>query len=73
MKSVLLVATAVVLSACSGLPNIQAGADPADPHAPAPRSRYAPVTAGTVDYRPVEPKPWLQQNERVAPQEGSKR
>lgn len=72
MKSVLLMATSVVLSACSGLPNIQSGANPADASAPALRSRYAPVIAGAVDYRPVEPKPWTEQNDRVAPKAGSK-
>jgi hypothetical protein len=72
MKLTLLVATAVVLASCTGLPTIQTGADPADPYAPAPHSRYAPVTAGTVDYRIVEPKPWVQQNERLAPKSGSK-
>lgn len=72
MKSVLLMATSVVLSACSSLPNIQPGADPADAYAPALRSRYVPVTAGTVDYRPVEPKPWTEQNDGVAPKTGSK-
>lgn len=72
MKFIFLMATAVVLSSCAEFPAIQVGADPADPRAPVPLSRYTPVTAGTADYRPVEPKSWIQQNERVAPRNGSK-
>jgi hypothetical protein len=71
MKPVLLTALAAILSACSGPPAIEAGRDPADANAWAPSSRYVPVTAGTVDYRPVDPKPWTERNERVAPKTGS--
>lgn len=59
---------AALLSACSALPPAPlAGRDPGDPSAPAAQDRYAPVTAGMADYRPVEPKPWLEQNRAVAP------
>lgn len=68
MKSVLLTAVAVILSACSGPPLIEAGPSPSDASAWVPAQRYVPVTAGTIDYRPVEPKPWIERNERVAPQ-----
>lgn len=64
---------AALLSACSALPPAPvAGRDPGDPSAPAPRHAYAPVTAGMADYRPVEPKPWLEQNKAVTskPMEG---
>lgn len=71
MKPVLLTALAVILSACSGPPTIEAGHDPADANAWAPSLRYVPVTAGTIDYRPVDPKPWTERNERVAPKTGS--
>ena len=67
MKIVLLTALAVTLSACSKLPVVAVGADPTSPQAAVPRTRYVPVTAGTVDFRPVEPKPWVEQNSNVAP------
>ncbi|PZO70679.1 MAG: hypothetical protein DI640_14800, partial [Sphingomonas taxi] len=58
---------------CSALPpSPVAGWDPNDPSAPAPHGRYVSVTAGMADYRPVEPKPWLEQNKAVTskPMEG---
>ena len=67
MKIVLLTALAVTLSACAKLPVVAVGADPTNPRAAVPRTRYVPVTAGTVDFRPVEPKPWVEQNGNVAP------
>lgn len=71
MKPVLLTATAVILSACAGPPAIEAGANPSDANSRVPATRYVPVTAGTVEYRPVDPKPWTERNERVAPKTGS--
>ena len=44
------------------------GHDPADPSAPVPSVRYQSVTGGYVRQRPVEPAPWREQNDRVAPQ-----
>lgn len=67
MKPITLAAAAVILAACSTPPAILSGTDPSDPAAPVPRVDYVPVTAGTAEYRPVEPKPWVEQNERVAP------
>lgn len=46
-----------------------AGPDPADPNARAPATAYRPVLGGYVSQRPVEPAPWREQNERVAPAE----
>jgi hypothetical protein len=70
MKPVLLTALAVIVSACSSPPVILAGADPADPSSRVPGSRYMPVTSGTLDYRPIDPKPWVEQNQGVAPKSG---
>ncbi|MCW5746957.1 MAG: hypothetical protein KIT36_12255 [Alphaproteobacteria bacterium] len=68
MKTMFLSAAALALAGCAGpLPAGRGGPDPADPAAPAADSRYTPVTAGTADYRPVEPGSWREQNERVAP------
>lgn len=69
MKYLPLAAAAALLSACtaSPLPDIISGADPSSPTAAAKPVTYQPVTAGTVDYRPVDPKPWGDQNAQVAP------
>ena len=44
-----------------------AGHDPSDPNARAPTTAYRPVLGGYVSQRPVEPAPWREQNDRVAP------
>lgn len=44
-----------------------AAADPSDPNVPVRAARYSPVTAGYISQRPVAPKPWREQNERVTP------
>jgi hypothetical protein len=64
----MLAAAAITLAGCADpLPTLQTGPDPADATTPVAAPVYVPVTAGTADYRPVEPKPWLDMNERVAP------
>lgn len=68
MKTTVLAAAAIGLAGCaSPLPTPQTGADPADPTVSVSAPVYVPVTAGTADYRPVEPKPWRDLNDRVAP------
>lgn len=58
----------LALAGCAGpLPVVQSGPDPADGRSPVVGVTYVPVTAGNHDYRPVEPKTWREQNERVAP------
>jgi hypothetical protein len=58
---------AATVAACAGRPVPYAGPDPSDPAAPV-RAVAAPSTiAPYTRQRPVEPAPWLQQNERVAP------
>ena len=42
----------------------------ADPSTPVPAARYSSVTAPYTRQRPVEPLPWRERNERVAPQAG---
>lgn len=66
----LLIAGGLLAGCASPLPILQTGPDPADPASPAAPSPYEPVTAGTADHRPVEPKSWLDMNERVAPGDG---
>jgi hypothetical protein len=43
------------------------GPDPADPKTRVASTAYRPALSGYVSQRPVEPAPWRQQNERVAP------
>lgn len=69
MKSIPIAALAVLLAACSSVPETSTAGGPADPGARVPRQSYTPVTAGTVDYKPVEPQPWKRQNENVAPKQ----
>ena len=40
----------------------------ADPSTPVPAARYSSVTAPYTRQRPVEPLPWRERNEGVAPQ-----
>jgi hypothetical protein len=67
MKIAIPTVLAVVLSACAAPPRLAVGPDPTNPTAPVPHLRYTPVTAGTVDFRPVDPKPWVERNDGVAP------
>ncbi len=62
-------------SACAGppLPSLVSGPDPSNAQAGVPAGTYTPVTAGTVDHQPVEPKPWREMNDRVAPGGGRAR
>ena len=59
-------ATLVALGACSGPPVLPEAADPA---APVPPVSYRSTVAPYVSRRPVEPRPWLEQNRGVAPAE----
>lgn len=57
-----------LLPACVGtLAKPLAGPDPADPGIRTPRVGYRSTVAPYVSQRPVEPGPWREQNERVAP------
>jgi hypothetical protein len=62
---------ALVTAACSAsLPSAPLGAvHPADAQAPAPRAAYRPVIGTYRAARPVDPKPWAEQNQNVAPAE----
>lgn len=57
---------ALLLAGCSSRPMV-ALADPANPAASVRPAVYRPVTAGYESRRPVEPRPWREQNDRVAP------
>jgi hypothetical protein len=70
-KPALIVAALVALLAggCTAVPPPPHLAA-ADPNAPVPAVRYSAVTAPYTRQRPVEPLPWRERNERVAPQAG---
>jgi hypothetical protein len=59
---------AFFLPACSNAPVPVAASHPADPAAPAPAVRYRSTIGSYSSQRPVEPAPWDEQNQRVAPQ-----
>jgi hypothetical protein len=63
----LLLLAGVVAGCTSGRSAPIAAADPSDPDAPVRAVRYSPVLDGYVSQRPVGPKPWREQNERVTP------
>jgi hypothetical protein len=56
------------LGGCAAPPPAASLAAAADPRALVPAARYSSVTAPYTPQRPVEPQPWLERNQRVAPQ-----
>jgi len=62
-------ALCLIAAACAPPPErLAAGVAAADPAARVPSSSYRSVLTGYASRRPVEPAPWREQNERVAPQ-----
>jgi hypothetical protein len=58
----------LLLAGCADPPRSPAaGPNPADPSARAPRVDYRSTVGGYKSQRPVDPAPWVEQNERVAP------
>jgi hypothetical protein len=58
----------LLLAGCADPPRSPAaGPNPADPGARAPRIDYRPTVGAYRSQRPVDPAPWVEQNERVAP------
>lgn len=59
----------LLLASCSGTPlrTPVVGTDPSDPRTRVPPAAYRSVTRGYSSQRPVEPRPWLEQNDHVAP------
>ena len=68
-KAALLFVLAALNAGCAGVPpRPSIGADPADPAARVPAVRYRSTIGPYTSQRPVEPAPWGEQNERVAPE-----
>ncbi len=63
-----LIVLALVGHGCSAAPpSPVTGPDPANPRAPVPSSAYRSTLGSYTSQRPVEPTPWREQNERIAP------
>jgi hypothetical protein len=56
-----------LLAACSQAPQRFSAPDPSDPRAPVARTAYRPVLGSYDSQRPVDPLPWRDQNDRIAP------
>lgn len=59
----------LALGGCSIAASQDAALQAANPKAPVPAATYRPVTSGYQRQQPVEPLPWRERNDRVAPQE----
>ena len=58
----------LLAAACSTPPDrLAAGPDPADASARGAVASYRPVLSGYTSQRPVDPAPWRERNDRVAP------
>ena len=62
--------TAAALGACAAPPPAPSLTAAADPNAKVAPARYSSVTAPYTRQRPVEPLPWRERNQRVAPGAG---
>lgn len=61
------IALALLVAACTPISQSNVGPDPADPSVRVPSARYESALGGYLSRRPVEPRPWREQNERVTP------
>jgi hypothetical protein len=61
-------ALASLIEACTPIPPVPlVGPDPADPRSRVPAVAYRSPLGPYVSRRPVEPTPWRDQNDRIAP------
>ena len=68
-KAALLFMLAVLNAGCASVPpRPSIGADPADAAARVPAVRYRSTIGPYTSQRPVDPEPWVEQNDRVAPE-----
>ena len=68
LSAIGIVACCLLATACNTVPyEPNAGHDPSDPAVRVPAVGYRSTTGRYVSQRPVEPAPWREQNERVAP------
>jgi hypothetical protein len=65
---ILLLCTTLLAQGCRTDPPVPtAGPDPSDPRAPVPRSTYQSTLGSYSSQRPIEPTPWREQSQGVAP------
>jgi hypothetical protein len=68
IRSLCLAALCLPMAACFGAAERPlARPDPSDPATRVPPASYRSTLGGYSSQRPVEPAPWREQNERVAP------
>jgi hypothetical protein len=68
-RAATVVALGSVLAACAAAPAATvAGPDPSSPDARVPSTSYRTTIGSYQRQRPVEPSPWIEQNQRVTPQ-----
>ena len=68
-KAAFLFLLAVLNAGCASVPpRPSIGADPADPATRVPAVRYRSTIGPYTSQRPFDPAPWVEQNERVAPE-----
>ena len=67
-KAALVFLLALLNAGCASVPpRPSIGADPADAAARVPAVRYRSTIGPYTSQRPVDPEPWVEQNDRVAP------
>lgn len=68
LRTIAVVAAAALAAGCAADPSSRvAGSDPSDPRVPVPVASYRSTIAPYESLRPVDPLPWPQQNQQVAP------
>jgi hypothetical protein len=68
LRSLLTLPLAAMVAGCWAVPPAPlAGADPSDPSARTRSVEYRSTVAPYKSQRPVEPKPWQEQNQQVTP------
>lgn len=65
----LAVSGTLILGSCTAPVPPLAGPDPSDPAVPVAAVGYRSTMSDYRGQRPVEPAPWIEQNQRVAPQD----
>ena len=68
LRSLLALPLATMVAGCLAVPPVPlAGADPSNPSARTRAVEYRSTVAPYRSQRPVEPKPWQEQNQQVTP------
>ena len=67
-RSIVVAAAGLLIAGCkTSAPFVAAAADPADANAPVAATTHRSTIGTYVRQRPVEPRPWVEQNQGVAP------